>query len=153
MMIEIERKFLVRDDSYKSQAERSFRMVQGFLSRVPERVVRIRVVENRGYITVKGISNASGMSRFEWEKELSLDEAQQLLRLCEEGMVEKMRYEVRVGKHLFEVDEFLGNHQGLVLAEIELSQENEVFEKPSWLGDEVTGDQRYYNSYLSKVRN
>lgn len=149
-MREIERKFLVKNDEYKLQSEYCYRIVQGFLSRVAERVVRIRILADKGFITIKGRSNSAGISRFEWEKEIPLHEAEALLALCEEGLVEKNRYGVRVGKHLFEVDEFLGRHKGLVLAEVELSSEDEYFEKPSWLAEEVTGVKQYYNSVLSK---
>lgn len=112
-------------------------------------MVRIRTNGKDGFITIKGMGNKSGMSRFEWEKMISLEEATALLKLCEEGAIEKIRYEVKVGNHVFEVDEFFGENKGLVMAEIELESEDEVFEKPSWLGKEVTNDVKYYNAYLS----
>ena len=149
-MIEIERKFLVTSDAFKSEAIQQFRIVQGFLNRDPERTVRIRIQDQTGIITVKGIGNKTGTTRFEWEKEISLEEAEQLIALCESGIIEKIRYIIPSGHHIFEVDEFLGNHEGLTIAEIELSTENEVFEKPKWLGAEVTGQKQYYNSQLSK---
>ena len=115
----------------------------------PERTVRIRIQGEKGYITIKGISNKSGASRLEWEKEIPVDEAKSLLKLCKKGTIEKTRYEVKSGNHNIEIDEFHGDNEGLIMAEIELENENESIEKPEWLGTEVTGDQRYYNSYLS----
>lgn len=149
MSREIERKFLVSGD-FKSQAFRSERIMQGYLSSVPERTVRVRIKGNEGFITIKGKSNASGLTRYEWEKEIPVDEARELLQLSEPGMIDKTRYLVQVGKHVFEVDEFYGENEGLILAEIELQSEDEPFEKPEWLGKEVTGDTRYYNAMLSK---
>lgn len=149
MSKEIERKFLVRGD-FKSLAFRSERITQGYLSSVPERTVRVRIKGNEGFITIKGLSNASGLTRYEWEKEIPVDEARELLQLSEPGMIDKTRYLVQVGKHVFEVDEFYGENEGLILAEIELQSEDEPFEKPEWLGKEVTGDPRYYNAMLSK---
>ena len=149
-MIEIERKFLVTSDAYKKEASTKKRIIQGYLSSIPERSVRIRIKENKAYITVKGSSNESGMSRFEWEKEIPVDEAQNLLLLCEKGSIDKNRFEVPVGNHVYEVDEFYGENEGLVMAEIELESETESFEKPDWIGEEVTNDKRYYNSFLSK---
>jgi len=149
-MLEIERKFLVTSDSYKKEAFSKKRIIQGYLSSNPERTVRIRIKENKAYLTIKGNSNASGMSRFEWEKEISVDEAKNLLLLCEKGVIDKTRFEIKVGNHTYEVDEFYGENEGLEMAEIELQSETELFEKPDWLGEEVTNDNRYYNSYLSK---
>ncbi|GAA4275214.1 CYTH domain-containing protein [Aquimarina gracilis] len=149
-MIEIERKFLVASEAFKKEAQKSTQIVQGFLNTDPIRTVRIRIKGNQGFITVKGIGNESGTSRFEWEKPISVNEAEQLLSLCEPGMIEKIRYEIQSGKHTIEVDEFFGQNKGLVLAEIELDNENESFLKPDWLGKEVTGDPKYYNAQLSK---
>ena len=146
---EIERKFRVAG-SFKAQAYHSFQVKQGYLSSLPERTVRIRVKEGRGYITIKGKSNPSGVSRFEWEREISLDDAEELMQLCEPGVVEKTRYLVRSGNHIFEVDEFGGENEGLVLAEVELRDERESFVKPEWLGEEVTGRKEYYNTMLVK---
>jgi adenylate cyclase len=148
-MVEIERKFLITSAAYKKEAFSQNRIKQGYLSSVPERTVRVRVKGNKAYITIKGISNATGMSRFEWEKEIPINEAENLLLLCEKGIIDKTRFEVKIGIHTYEVDEFYGENEGLVIAEIELQSENETFEKPSWLGKEVTNDKRYYNSYLS----
>lgn len=150
MAQEIERKFLVGGE-YKSSAFKSVRITQGYLSSVPQRTVRVRVKGEKGFITVKGAGSASGASRFEWEKEIPLEDAEALLEICEPGVIDKTRYLVKVGDHTFEVDEFYGDNEGLTVAEVELSSENEAFEKPSWLGREVTGDPRYYNSAL--VRN
>lgn len=149
-MIEIERKFLVASNAFKSDALRKNNIAQGYLSAHTERTVRVRIKGEKGYLTVKGKSNETGLSRFEWEKDISVEEAKQLLLLCEKGVIEKIRYEIQVGEHLFEVDEFLGENKGLVIAEVELQSESEIFEKPSWLGIEVTQDHRYYNSYLSQ---
>ena len=149
-MIEIERKFLVASNAFKSDALRKNNIAQGYLSAHTERTVRVRIKGEKGYLTIKGKSNETGLSRFEWENEISVEEAKQLLLLCEKGVIEKIRYEIQVGEHLFEVDEFLGENEGLVIAEVELQSESEIFEKPSWLGIEVTQDHRYYNSYLSQ---
>ncbi|MGB5436512.1 MAG: CYTH domain-containing protein [Maribacter sp.] len=149
-MVEIERKFLVKGDAYKKEASTKIRIVQGFLNTHPNRTVRVRLKGDLGFITVKGISNESGTSRFEWEKEINAKEADALLRLCEKTTIEKNRYEIPVGDYIFEVDEFLGANAGLVIAEIELQDENAVFERPEWLGKEVTGELKYYNSVLSK---
>ena len=150
-MVEIERKFLVKSDEYKNQASSKKRIVQGFLSTHPERTVRVRLKGDSGFLTIKGKSNTSGTSRFEWEKLIDLKEAESLLGLCEEGVVEKTRHEIPLGRHVFEVDEFHGENLGLIVAEIELTEENEAFEKPEWLGEEVTGDIKFYNSQLSKL--
>lgn len=150
MALEIERKFLVKGN-YKEYAYAHEEIVQGYLSSVKERTVRVRIKGKKAYITIKGISNESGISRFEWEKEISINDARELLKLCEPGIIDKIRYYIKSDKHTFEVDEFNGENQGLVMAEIELSSENEQFEKPDWLGEEVTGDLRYYNSSLTKL--
>lgn len=149
-MIEIERKFLVVSEAFKSDALRQNKIAQGYLSTHTERTVRVRIKGEKGYLTIKGESNETGLSRFEWEKEISVAEAKQLLELCEKGVIEKIRYEIQVGEHLFEVDEFQGENHGLYIAEVELQSETEQFEKPNWLGQEVTNDHRYYNSYLSQ---
>jgi len=149
-VIEIERKFLIKSDAFKSEAVSQERIVQGFLNTHEERTVRVRISGDFGYLTIKGKSNEAGTSRFEWEKELSLDEAEALLLLCEEGIIEKTRYAVPTGQHIFEIDEFHGANKGLIIAEIELNYEDELYVQPDWLGDEVTGDIKYYNSKLSK---
>lgn len=149
MAQEIERKFLVSGE-FKEFSRKATRITQGYLSSVPERTVRVRVKGEKGYITIKGKGNDSGASRFEWEKEISVQEVQDLLGICEPGVIDKTRYLVDSGDVVFEVDEFYGDNEGLVVAEVELKSEDQTFEKPSWLGDEVTGDVRYYNSMLMK---
>ena len=148
--LEIERKFLVTSEAYKRVATSQTKIVQGFLNTHPERTVRVRLKGDKAFITVKGKGNESGTTRFEWEKEISTAEAINLIDLCEPIILEKNRFEVPSGKHRFEVDEFLGENKGLVVAEIELEQEDEAFLKPDWLGEEVTGKPEYYNSQLSK---
>ncbi|MFO8147355.1 MAG: CYTH domain-containing protein [Gillisia sp.] len=149
-MTEIERKFLVKSDAFKSDAYQKTRIVQGFLNTHPERTVRIRINGQQAFLTVKGKSSQNGLSRFEWEKEIEVEEAENLLTLCEPGIIEKDRYLVEVENHIFEVDDFHDQNEGLVVAEIELNAEEDTFSKPLWLGEEVTGDIRYYNSQLSK---
>jgi adenylate cyclase len=149
-MLEIERKFLVTSDVYKTMAFAKHEIAQGYLNSTPERTVRIRIKGGKGYLTIKGKGNESGMSRFEWEKEIDLSEAKSLLELCEIGVISKTRYGIKVGNHIFEVDEFYGENEGLIIAEIELQSETDTFEKPTWLGSEVTNDERYYNAFLSK---
>ncbi len=146
---EIERKFLVKGD-FKPHASKQTRIVQGYLSSVPERTVRVRIKGDTGYLTIKGIGNASGASRYEWEREVPVNEVEELLKICEPGVIDKTRYLVKAGAHTFEVDEFYGENKGLTLAEIELASETDAFEKPEWLGKEVTGDVKYYNSMLMK---
>ena len=150
-MLEIERKFLILSDAFKSEAFRQTRIIQGFLNTHKERTVRVRIKGNKAFITVKGISNSEGTTRMEWEKEISVVDAEGLLKICEPNLIEKSRFEIKVGIHIFEVDVFYGENEGLVVAEIELSSENEKFENPDWLGKEVTGDVRYYNSQLSRT--
>jgi CYTH domain-containing protein len=149
-MIEIERKFLVNSNAYREEAYNYYSIKQGFLNSHEDRTVRIRLKKDKGYLTIKGKSSNDGLSRFEWEKEISLIEAEVLLQLCEDGIIDKIRYEVNVGNHTFEIDEFFGDNEGLIIAEVELKDENETFKKPKWIGKEVTGDVRYYNSQLSR---
>mgnify|MGYP005842469681 CR=1 FL=1 len=149
-MIEIERKFLVLSNTFLGESFRHHKIVQGYLSSVPERTVRVRVKDKNGFLTIKGKGNDCGMSRLEWEKEIPHNEAETLLSLCENGVIDKVRYDVKKGHHVFEVDVFSGENEGLIIAEIELNSESETFEKPDWLGLEVTNDERYYNAYLSK---
>ncbi|NBC57683.1 MAG: CYTH domain-containing protein [Bacteroidetes bacterium] len=148
MQTEIERKFLVKSDGFKKDAHQFYDIKQGFLNRDPQRTVRIRIKNQKGFITVKGLSSKDGLSRLEWEKEIDLKDAQELLDLCEMPIIYKTRHEVTVGKHTFEIDEFKGKHQGLIIAEIELQHQKENFIKPAWLGKEVTGNKAYYNSQL-----
>ena len=147
MALEIERKFLVTGD-YKSRATSHSRIVQGYICSERGRTVRVRLRDERGYLTIKGPSNNGGLSRYEFEHEISKDEALSLFRLCEPGIVDKIRWLVPAGRHTFEVDEFFGENEGLVVAEVELGSEDEAFERPDFLGKEVTGDRRYYNSSL-----
>ena len=149
-MIEIERKYLVNSNNYRSMAYSESRIVQGFLNSHPDRVVRIRIADDSAFLTVKGTSNPAGTSRFEWEKKIPVAEAKLLLELCEKDILEKIRYCVRIGTHIIEVDEFLGSNEGLVVAEIESENVNDNIEVPAWVGLEVTGDIKYYNSQLSK---
>lgn len=149
MAQEIERKFLVIGE-YKSFAFAQSRIVQGYICSARGRTVRVRIRDNKGYLTIKGASNASGTSRYEWEKELPLSEAKELMKLCEPGMIDKTRFLVRSASHVFEIDEFYGENEGLVIAEVELNAEDETFVKPEFIGQEVTGDIRYYNSHLMK---
>jgi len=149
-MIEIERKFLVQSGEFKAISFAKNEIAQGYLNSNPERTVRVRIKGNQGYLTIKGKGNETGLSRFEWENKIPIDEAKMLLNLCESGVISKMRYEVKFGNHVYEVDKFFGENEGLIIAEIELQSEDEAFEKPDWLGTEVTNDEKYYNSYLSK---
>lgn len=149
MAQEIERKFLVKG-GFKPFVQRETRIIQGYLSSVPERTVRVRTKGEKGFLTIKGIGNESGASRYEWESEISSEDAKNLLAICEPGVIDKTRYLVAVGKHTYEVDEFYGENDGLTVAEIELDSEDEAFDKPEWLGEEVTGDVKYYNSMLMK---
>ena len=145
---EIERKFLVKDTRYKEEAFASSRICQGYICSGHGRTVRVRIRDTRGYLTIKGPSTNGGLSRYEFEKEITLDEAEHLMLLCEPGLIDKTRYLVSSGKHTFEVDEFHGENDGLVMAEVELGAEDEHYEKPDFIGEEVTGDKRYYNSHL-----
>ncbi len=149
-MQEVERKFLVKGEDFKRAATAVVPILQGYLSSVPERSVRVRLRGEKAFLTVKGGASRDGVSRFEWEKEIDPHEAKELIKLCEPGAVEKSRYLVPAGKHIYEVDEFHGDNEGLVVAEIELSVADEDFIKPDWLGKEVTGDIRYYNASLTK---
>ena len=148
MNLEIERKFLVIAE-FKHLASKSYRVTQAYLSSVPERTVRIRIKGDKGFITIKGKSNALGLSRYEWEKEIPLNEAHELLKLCEPGMIDKIRYEVVFENQIFEIDEFQGENKGLTIAELELESEDATYSLPNFLGLEVTADKRYYNSQLS----
>lgn len=150
MSQETERKFLVTSEAYQKEAYRKTYIKQGYLSVTPEATVRVRIRDEQATLTIKGRSNEKGTSRYEWEKEIDLLEAKELLQLCTSGLIEKYRYEVSIGEHIFEVDEFSAANQGLVIAEIELKNEADFFEKPAWLGVEVTGDIRYYNAMLSQ---
>ncbi|MBO4465528.1 MAG: CYTH domain-containing protein [Bacteroidales bacterium] len=151
MALEIERKFLVTGE-YKSLAVSHSRITQGYISSASGRTVRVRIRGDKGYLTIKGPSALGGLSRFEWEREIPVADAESLMSICEPGVIDKTRWLVPAGDgvHTWEVDEFHGDNDGLVVAEIELRSEDDTFEKPSWLGEEVTGDRRYYNSMLTK---
>ncbi|MEN8856666.1 MAG: CYTH domain-containing protein [Flavobacteriaceae bacterium] len=151
MNLEIERKFLITNTNFKKESYQKKYIQQGFLNSDKNRVVRVRIIEEKAYLTIKGVSDKSGTSRFEWEKEISVQEAKALMNLCEKGVIEKYRYFHKLDNHIFEIDEFLGDNEGLIIAEVELKNKNEVFIKPSYLGKEVTGDEKYYNSNLSKI--
>ena len=150
MSIEIERKYLVNNDTFKHLSHKAIRITQGYLNSDKARTVRVRMMGDQGFLTIKGLSDQAGLSRFEWEKEISMSEAQDLLKLCEPGVIDKTRYLVEYQKQIFEVDEFYGENQGLIVAELELTTALQAVSKPDWLGDEVTGDKRYYNSTLMK---
>lgn len=149
-MIEIERKFLVNSTDFIGESYTHYPIAQGYLSSVIERTVRVRIKGEQGFLTIKGKGNASGMTRFEWEKEILVSEAKALLELCEAGRIEKTRYAIQKGNFTFEVDVFHGENEGLILAELEVTSETDSFEKPSWLGKEVTNEECYYNSFLSQ---
>jgi CYTH domain-containing protein len=148
MPLEIERKFLVLNDSYKKESFKHSHIAQGYICSNEGRTVRIRIRDERAYITIKGPTIEGGLHCYEFEKEISLDEGMQLMQLCEPGVIDKVRWLVKSGNHTFEVDEFFGDNEGLVMAEVELSAEDEVVEIPSFIGKEVTGDPHYFNSYL-----
>ena len=150
MALEIERKFLVLDDSYKHEAFSKSHIQQGYICSERGRTVRIRIRNERAYITIKGPSLNGGLSRYEFEQEIPLDDARKLLTLCDPGIIDKTRWLVKAGNHTFEVDEFAGDNEGLTVAEVELASEDEAFEKPAFIGQEVTGDRRYYNSQLRR---
>ena len=151
MSVEIERKFLVKNNDFKSESYTEKHIKQGYLNSDKNRTVRIRISNDKAFMTIKGKSNASGTTRFEWEKEIEIEDAENLLQLCEPSIIDKTRYLVKVGQHTFEVDEFYGDNNGLIVAEVELSDEAEEFIKPNWLGEEVTGDVKYYNSSISEL--
>ncbi len=150
-MLEIERKFSVKSTNFLANAKESYKITQGYLNTDKNRTVRVRIKGNKGFITVKGISSANGLSRFEWEKEILVDDAMALLMLCEDFVIDKTRYLIPFGSVVFEVDVFEGANEGLVIAEVELETTDQQFDKPEWLGEELTGDERFYNAYLSNV--
>lgn len=147
MHFEIERKFLVRGD-FRNWVSSSSHIIQGYISSMKGRTVRVRIRDDRGFLTIKGPSDRGGLVRYEFEKEISLQDARDLLRICEPGIIDKTRHLVNYGSHVFEIDEFYGENEGLILAEVELNAPDEPFEKPPFLGREVTGDRRFYNSCM-----
>lgn len=148
-MTEIERKFLLKNTDFLKDLNGT-RITQGYLTTDKERTVRVRIKEEKAFLTIKGKSNASGLSRYEWEKEITTQEAEELLQLCLPGVIDKTRYEIPIETHTWEIDIFHGENNGLTLAEIELQSETEPFSKPEWIDKEVTGDKCYYNSYISE---
>ena len=146
--LEIERKFLVKGTDFKQQARSSSRIKQGYICSGHGRTVRVRLRGDKGFLTIKGPSADGGLTRYEFEKEITIDEALSLFRLCEPGVIDKTRYLVDYEGHTFEVDEFYGENEELVMAEVELSSPDEEFKKPDFIGKEVTGDHRFYNSHL-----
>ncbi len=150
-MLEIERKFAVKSTNFLANAKESFKITQGYLNTDKNRTVRVRIKGSKGFITVKGISSADGLSRFEWEKEIDVKDAEALLLLCEDFVIDKTRYIIPFDAVVFEVDVFEGSNKGLVIAEVELETTDQQFAKPDWLGEELTGDERFYNAYLSNV--
>jgi CYTH domain-containing protein len=150
MALEIERKFLVKNNDFKKESYQQTVIKQGYLNSDKLRTVRVRVADEKAFITIKGKTNNAGTTRFEWEKEIDKKEGEELLLLCESSIIEKTRYLIKKNNHIFEVDEFFGDNKGLTVAEIELNFEDELFKKPIWLSKEVTGDHKYYNSSMSK---
>lgn len=148
-MKEIERKFLVKDDTFKQFAISKEFIAQGYLNSDPQRIVRVRIKGEKGYLTIKGPTH--GITRFEWEKEISFEEATQLLQLSESSNIEKTRWFVPYNDHIFEVDEFHGDNAPLIIAELELTHENESYEAPNWIGDEVSHLKQYNNAFISKT--
>ena len=148
MAQEIERKYLVLDDSFKREAFSKSHIVQGYICSERGRTVRVRIRDDRAYLTIKGPSENGGLSRYEFELEIPLEDGKQMMQLCEPGIIDKTRWLVKSGKHTLEVDEFFGDNEGWVVAEVELSYEDEPYKKPHFIGKEVTGDRRYYNSQL-----
>ena len=144
---EIERKFLVKGD-WKPFADSKTHIEQGYFATEPGRTVRVRIRDDKGYLTIKGPSRGNDIARYEFEREIPLEDAREMMGLCMPGRVDKDRYLIKSGKHVIEVDEFFGENEGLVLAEIELESEDEAYEKPDFLGKEVTGDYHYYNKYM-----
>ena len=148
MPLEIERKFLVLNDSYKSESYSHSHIIQGYICSDEARTVRVRIRDERAFITIKGPTPEGGLACYEFEKEITFEDGKKLMRLCEPGIIDKVRWLVKSGNHTFEVDEFFGDNEGLVMAEVELSAVNESVEIPSFIGEEVTGDSRYFNTYL-----
>lgn len=148
MKKEIERKFLIKGDFMPHVTSQTY-IEQGYVAKSDDLTLRIRTRDEQGYLTIKGRSNAAGMSRLEWEYEIPVEQARELLAFSK-GTIKKHRYLVPVGRHTFEVDRFYGENEGLIIAEVELESEDEQYPRPEWLGEEVTGDRRYYNSQLLK---
>ena len=148
--MEIERKFLVKDNSFVDEAFKKRRIVQGYICADAGRSVRVRIRGDEGFLTIKSATNERGWSRYEFEKPISLKEAEELMELCLPGLIDKVRHYVKVENHIWEVDIFNGENEGLIVAEIELESEDDIFDLPLWVGQEVSGDARYYNSMLAR---
>ncbi|UCG05474.1 MAG: CYTH domain-containing protein [Desulfobacterales bacterium] len=146
MAREIERKFLVKEGNWRQANCTQYR--QGYLNSTKERIVRVRTIDDKAYLTIKGLT--VGASRMEFEYEIPLQDANELLNICEKPLIEKIRYKVEIGGMVWEIDDFTGDNQGLIVAEVELDSEDQQFPKPDWIGEEVTGDPRYFNSNLIK---
>ena len=147
-MIEIERKYLVKNLEFKSFSREVKTITQGYINDDPNKSVRIRLIENNAYITIKGKPLNDGLSRYEWEKKISLDEGLDLLKLCKDQLISKKRYYINFKEFIIEVDEFLDKNKGLYIAEIELDSLNKKLRLPTWIGEEVTGINKYYNLNL-----
>jgi len=148
--MEIERKFLVKDNSFVDEAFKTYRIVQGYICSDSERTVRIRIRDDEAFLTIKSATNERGWSRYEFETPIPLKDAEELMELCLPGLIDKVRHYVKVGHHTWEVDIFHGENEGLIIAEIELESEDETFELPLWALREVSGEEGYYNSMLAK---
>ena len=150
-LLEVERKFLVVGE-FRDQATSSTHIAQGYIASGNGRTVRVRIRGDKGYLTIKGPSDKVGLTRFEWEKEIPLQEAEALMKICEPGIIEKTRWLVpsEDGRHTWEIDVFEGDNEGLIMAEIELQSEDDTFKKPDFIGQEVTGDRRFYNSHMRR---
>jgi len=148
--MEIERKFLIRDHSFISEAYKKSRIIQGYICSDAARSVRVRMRDDEAFLTIKSASNERGWSRYEFEQSIPMQDAEELLKLCQTGLIDKIRHYVKVGSHTWEVDVFHGENEGLVIAEIELRSEEESFDLPEWVGQEVSGDPKYYNMMLAK---
>ena len=148
--MEVERKFLVRNNSFVDEAFKKRRIIQGYICSDAERSVRVRIREDEAFLTIKSATNERGWSRYEFEQPIPMKDAEELMKLCLPGLIDKVRHYVKVGSHTWEVDVFHGENEGLIVAEIELETEDETFELPEWIGREVSGEQKYYNMMLAK---
>ena len=146
---EIERKFLVRSDAFMAQATTHYEIMQGYLCKEPGKTIRVRIRDTRAFLTIKSSRLREGLAKFEWEREIDLADAQEMMQICLPGAISKTRYIIPTNnERKWEVDVFHGRLDGLVLAEIELGDEHEAFERPDWLGEEVTGQPQYYNANM-----
>ena len=148
--MEIERKFLVKNNAFVDKAFKRCHIIQGYICSDAERSVRVRIREDDAFLTIKSASNERGWSRYEFEQPLKMNDAEELLKLCLPRLIDKVRYYIKFSSHTWEVDVFHGENEGLIIAEIELTSEDEQFELPEWVGREVSGDPKYYNMMLAK---